>query len=97
MELIKDKWNKDDIKEFNNYLYSIRNEDKIEWTRSIINTNYDLLAIKSDVISSIAKKISKGNYIEFLDNCDFKYHEVFIVYDKVLAKIKDVNVFIKYL
>ena len=97
MELTKDIWNKEDIEEFNNYLYSIRNDDKIEWTRNIINTNYDVLAIKSDVISSIAKSITKGNYIEFLENCNFKYHEVFIVYDKVLAKIKEVDIFIKYL
>lgn len=97
MDLILNNWTKDDIKSFNDYLYSIRNENRIEWTKNIINTKLDCLAIKSNIIDDIAKNIYKGNYISFLDVCDFKYHEATIIYDKVLSKIKDKDLFIKYL
>lgn len=96
MNLNIDNWNKEKIKKFNNYLFSIRKEDKIEWTKSIINTNFSILAINSKTINEIVKEILKGNYISFLDNIDFKYHEVTIIYDKVLSKIKDINKFIYY-
>ena len=97
MILNKEIWNKSDIYEFNNYMYSLKNEDRIDWTRNIVNTKHDVLAIKSDVIKDIAKNITKGNYVSFLDMCDFRYHEVTLVYVKVLAKIKDPIIFTKYL
>lgn len=93
----KEKWDLLDIEEFNNYLFEIRNENKIDWTKNIVNTNMEVLAIKSDVIKNIAKDICKGNFISFLDICDFKYYEATLVYGKVLSKIKDKELFIKYL
>ena len=97
MDFILDNWTTDDIKSFELYLCSIKDENKIEWTKNIINTKRDCLAIKANVIEDIAKKISKGNYISFLDNAIFNYHEETMIYDKLLSKIKDKNLFIKYL
>lgn len=97
MELIKDKWNKKDIKEFNDYLYSIRNEEKINWTKNVIRTNLNTLAIKNPILKEITKEIAKGNYSNFLDNIEIKYYENTIINAFLINKIKDFNIQKKYL
>lgn len=97
MDLIKEKWNISDLEELNEYLFNLRNIDKIEWTKKIINSNYDVLAIKSPVLKEIANNISKGNYLSLLDILEFKYYEMTIIYVGLLNKIKDIDKFIFYL
>ena len=46
--LIKTHWKKEDKTEFDNYLVSLKNAEKIEWTTKIINTKKKVLAIKTD-------------------------------------------------
>ena len=67
MNLVKDNWTKDDIKPFLDYLNQFKREEKIDWTKNIINTNMKVLAILSKDIKSIIKEIGKGNFISFLD------------------------------
>ena len=43
MNLKKEKWTKKDIKELNEYLEQIKREDKIEFTKRVINTKMDVL------------------------------------------------------
>ena len=64
MELTRKNWSKNDINTFNLYLESLKNENKIEWTKRIVNTNMKVLAIKTPVLKKIANEIYKGNYIE---------------------------------
>ena len=66
MDLNKKLWTASDIQELENYLYSLKNDEKIEWTKNIINTSYPVLAIKLDIIRNIAKQILKGNFESFL-------------------------------
>lgn len=97
MNLIKDNWNENDKQVFINYLESIKIEEKINWTKNSINTNMSVLAIKSDILKSIIKEISKGNYISFLDLNINDYYENTIINAGLICKIKDFNIQKKYL
>ena len=66
MDLQKSIWTERDIEEFNTYLYSLRRVKKIEWTKSIVNTNMEVLALETKTMDDIARKIKKGNYLSFL-------------------------------
>ena len=75
MELIKSEWKQQHKKEFVSFLENQRREEKIDWTKKIINTNMPVLAIKTPVLKQIAKEIQKGNYIDFLDLDINNYYE----------------------
>jgi len=97
MELIKDKWNKSDIKEFNKYLESIQNEDKREWSRNLLKTNLPCLAIKTAEIKKIAKEISKGNFLSFLDLMIWDYYDNTAINGILISSIDDFKTMKKYL
>ena len=97
MKLVKEKWLKKDIEEYNKYLKSIRNEDKIEWTKNIVNTKMDVLAIKTSVLRDIAKEIMKGDYISFLEQNNHLYYESLVISGIIISNIKDFNLLKKYL
>lgn len=97
MELVKDNWNKKDGISFNKYLESLKNIDRIEWSRRILNTEMNLLAIQTKEIKSIVKEISEGNYISFLDlELDY-YFENMAINACLITKINDFDVMRKYL
>ena len=91
MELIKEKWEKSDKVEFINYLESLKNEDRITWTKNLLNTKLDCFAIKTEVIKSIAKEIKKGNYKSFLDLKIYDTYDSYAVSGFIINKIKDFN------
>lgn len=97
MELIKNTWTKDDGEEFIKYLETFKREEKIEWTKSIINTNMKVLAIKSPEINLIVNQIKKGNFLSFLDLELNVYHENTIINGNLIASIKDFDIMKKYL
>lgn len=89
MILIKEKWTKDDKKEFLKYLETYKNEDKIEWSKRLLNTKMNVLAIKTADIKGIAKEISKGNYFSFLDLEIYDYYESMAISGFLISSIKD--------
>lgn len=97
MNLIKEVWTENDIKSFETYLISIKNEEKINWTKNIINTKKKVLAIKSNILKNIAKEIYKGNFQSFLDYMLHNYHEEIIINAFIINKIKDYKLKTKYL
>ena len=97
MNFIKDNWSSEDIKELDNYLDSIKREDKIEWTRKIVNTKMDLYGITNPTLKSIAKNIYKGNYISYLDNYALYNYDLCMIYAYILNLIKDIEIKKKYL
>ena len=97
MILKKDNWNNNDKLDFNNYLFSLKNEEKVLWTKNIVNTNMNVLAIKNDNIKEIVKEISKGNYLSFLDLNINTYYECTIINAGLICKIKDFDLQKKYL
>ncbi|HPE15073.1 MAG TPA: DNA alkylation repair protein [Bacilli bacterium] len=97
MNLIKEKWYKKDIYEFQEYLKTYKNENRVEWTKKIINTSLPCLAITSPSIKSIVKEILKGNYLSFLDLMIWEYYDNTAINGLLISKIKDFDVMKKYL
>lgn len=97
MDLIKEKWTKKDGIELIEYLESLKNSDKIEWSKNILNTNMPVLAIKTKVIKDIIKNISKGNYLSLLDLKLDKYFENTSINGSLICLIKDFNIMKQYL
>lgn len=97
MILIKEKWTKKDGEEFIKYLVSLKNEDKIEWARNILNTNIPVLAIKTIVIKDIVKDICKGNFLSFLDLELTQYYENVAINGFIISNIDDFQTMKLYL
>ena len=97
MELIKTNWTKEDGLQFVKYLETLRIEEKINWTKNIVNTNMKVLAIKSPEINRIVKQIKKGNYISFLDLELNNYYENTIINGNLIVSIKEFKIMKKYL
>ena len=97
MNLVKDNWTKDDIKPFLEYLDQFKREEKVDWTRNIINTNMKVLAVLSKDMKNIIKEIGKGNYISFLDLEIDDSYESLAVSGGLLSKIKDFDTYREYL
>lgn len=87
----------DNKKDYYSYLYSLKNEDKVEWTKRIVNTNMEVLAIPVPVLKNIAKEIIKNDYIKFLDKKMLDNYESTIIYGGILNNIKEFDVLKKYL
>lgn len=97
MELIKNNWTKKDGESFIKYLETLKREEKIEWTKNIINTNMNVLAIKSPELNSTIKQIRKGNFLSFLDLNLNEYYENTIINGNLISSIKDFDVMRRYL
>lgn len=93
----RDSWSISDIKELEDYLYSIRNDEKIEWTRNIINTKLPVLAIKLGVLKGIAKEMKKGEFLTFLDIMPVSSFEILIICGFLINEIKDFDIQKKYI
>lgn len=97
MNLIKNEWTNLDKEEFIKYLESLKNENKIEWTKKNINTSMDVLAISFTEIRKISNEIKKGNFLSFLDLEIYDYFECTIININLISKIKDFKIQKKYL
>lgn len=97
MNLVKELWNAEDAVEFKKYLESYKREDKVEWTKNILNTSMPVLAIKSPEIKEIAKEIRKGNYLSFLDLNINDYYENMAINGYLISAIKDFSLMKRYL
>ena len=98
MELIKQNWNKQDIPKFQKYLKSFsKGTEKAKWEKRIVNTTLPCIAVPSNVIKQISNQISKGNFLEFLDLEIWENLSNTFVNANLICKIKDFNLFKKYL
>ena len=97
MELIRDSWSVANINEFNKYLESIKRVEKIEFSKRVVNTSMEVLGINNPTCKEIAKKIQKGNFIDFLEKNDFKYYESTLVQAYLINYIKDAKEKEKYI
>lgn len=95
MELNKELWS--NKKEFLNYLETYKNIEKIEWTKNILNTNMEVLAIKANELKKISKEILKGNYLSFLDLNIYDNYEASYINGTIIYNIKDFKTMKKYL
>lgn len=98
MNLIKQIWTEQDIVEFRKYLYSFsKGENKALWEQRIVNTKIKCLAVPSEEIKNIITKISKGNFISFIDFWPWENHSETVIIGNLICKIKDFKLFSEYL
>ena len=97
MNLTKEIWDKKDYQEYVKYLKSLIDEKNILFTKKLVDTKYEVLGIKIPILKSIAKEIVKGNYLSFLNLCQFNYFEEVFIYGFVISYSKDKDVFNKYI
>ena len=98
MELTKNTWNRQDIKQYSDYLKSLSGtEIQRCFEKRITNTTLDCLAIKANVIKDIVKQISKGNILEFLDFWQTHNLAEMYVFGKLINTQSDFDVIKKYL
>lgn len=91
MELNKELWELEDSSSFYKYLKELQNDDKVEWTKNIVNTNMEVLAIPVPILKRVAKEIMKGNYISFLELKLLDNYESTIVYGSIINNLKDIE------
>lgn len=97
MDLIKEKWEEKNIKEFQEYLKTFENPERREWSTNLLNTKLPVLCLKTQTIKDIINKISKGNYLSFLDLMIWEYYENTAINGYLICKIKDFDLMKKYL
>lgn len=98
MDLVKEHWSKQDIAEFEKYLLTLsKGKEKGEWEQRIINTQLPCIAVPSPAVNKIVKEIAKGNYQKFIDYWLWNNYTETAINGKLICKIKDFNLFAKYL
>ena len=96
MELVRDGWNSDDYNEFINYLFEIR-DIKYKNFHSGLGIKSEVIGIRTPILKSMAKDISRGNYREFLELLREEYYEEITLYGFIICNIKKMNDSVKYL
>ncbi len=75
---LKDNWTLEKYQEFLKYLYTFQDKKYQEFHAKITECD-KLIGIKTSVLKTIAKEISKGNYEDFLNlNTSFLYEPIMI-------------------
>lgn len=97
MELNIKTWNEKDYQNFINYLLSLKDEKYLEFNKKLIFSKYEMIGIRMPILKKIANEIFKGNYLTFLELCQYKYYEEIMIIGFILTKIKDISLLEKYL
>jgi len=96
MHIVCTEWDKN---KYNNFIQElIRNTDSdfLQFNKKLIFTKYSMIGIRTPILKDIAKKISKGNIISYLDNCNCTYYEEILLFGFVLSYVKDLDLFFRY-
>ena len=96
MDLKKDVWTKKDYEEYITYLKSLKEESYKEFHQKLTTTKYEILGIRVPLQRKIAKEISKGNAISFLEFSKETYYEEVNIEGFVIASLEEKDL-LKYL
>lgn len=96
-KLIKEKWTEKEYFEYVEYLKSLSDKTYKEFHSKLTTTKYEILGIRVPMQRKIAKAISKGNIVSFLECTKNNYYEEVMIKGFVLSNIKDKEVLLKYL
>ena len=97
MELVRDKWTKEDYKQFQLYLKNLGTQDYIDFSKKIIKEEINMLGIKIPILKKIAKEITRGNYNSFLKVNENIYYEEIMIEVLIIGNIKEQVAFDFYL
>lgn len=88
MELTRNTWSQADYEEFTEYLKSLADEKYKKFNDALVPDGERSFGVRVPQLRSIAKKISKGNYAEFLACKKGQYREEIMLTGLVMALIK---------
>ena len=71
--LVKEKWNEETYQEYVEYLKSFKDKKYKEFHERLTTTKYEILGIRVPMQRKIAKEISKGDIVSFLENTNEHY------------------------
>ena len=98
MELIRNNWSDADMIEFQSYLMTFsKGEEKGRWEQRIVNTSLPCIAVPSEIVRVIVRKISKGNFMEFIDHWQWGNFTNTTILGGLICKIKDIKIQEQYL
>lgn len=99
MNLVLEKWNKNDIAQFRVFEQSLKEKDnkKCEWEQKIVCTRLECFGKTSEKAKAVAREIRKGNAISFVQNLKIETHLDSILVSYLISSIKDFDVFEKQL
>lgn len=89
MILNKTNWNQEIYQEFICYLYTFQdNKYQSFHARLLKDETIINIGIRTPVLKKLAKEISKGNYLSFINCIEHKYYEEDVIYGLILGYIK---------
>lgn len=97
MELKRDNWTEANGEEFNRFLVSCGQPDRVEWTTRILNTKMPVLAIPAPKVRELTREIAKGNFISFLELNLWTYFENTAINGSLIDRVKDFELYAKLL
>lgn len=95
-DLIISKWDKDLYNQYVEYLFSVSDKSLVDFNKKIVNTNQEIIGVRTPILRDIAKSISKGDIESFLLQVNDKYFEENLIEGFVIGYIKDKDIFMKY-
>lgn len=97
MNLESINWNKD-YNLFIDYLFTLQDIKYRDFHYKLLNNNnINLIGIKTPILRDISKKISKHNYLDFINNNKHKYYEEIIIHGLVIGYSNDIQLLDDYL
>lgn len=95
--LTRDEWHAGDKADFVAYVNSLGDEKRARFEQKIMNTSLKCIGVSSSDIDGIVKKITKGNYLSFIDLWITDNYSCLLITGKSIAKIKDFLTFKRYM
>lgn len=95
-EVIYSEWDNNKYSSFIESFTKIGDSNFLEFNKKLVFTKYQMIGIRTPILKDIAKKVSKGNIISYLENCNCTYYEEIILFGFVLSYVKDLDCFFKY-
>ena len=83
-----------DNSELIKYLYSIKDDEYRKFNERIIKTD-NIIGVRLPILKTMAKEISKLDYLTFIKNNKHKYYEEMMLHGLVITYLKDYDVSIK--
>lgn len=88
MQLNKTKWSKKDYLDFIQYLKTFQDIKYRNFHKKILNTDQQLIGIRTPILKKIAKEISKGNYKSFISILKYTYYEESTIHGLILGYLQ---------
>ena len=91
-----EKWDNNKYTEYISYMKSISDSEYLKFNKKLVFTDYKMMGVKTSLLRTLAKDISKGDIISFLNISNHEYYEEILVFGFVIGYIKDLDIFMKY-